>query len=172
MKNRYPVVMAVLFGLSCASICNAQSMKDKVIGTWKLVAYVDPNPGASDDRETKNPKGYITYDATGHMTAQIDRRDDRPKFKAGNRNKGTPEELQAAFAHYTAYFGTYTINEKDATITHHLEASIYPNEIGRDNLRYYDVEGNRLIYTVPAMKAGKRLPKSESFRKLIWEKVN
>lgn len=172
MKKWCPVLMAVLFGLSWTSICSAQSMKDKVLGTWKLVAYVDPNPGASDDRETKNPKGYITYDATGHMTVQIDRRDDRPKFKAGNRNKGTLEELQAAFGHYTAYFGTYSINEKEATITHHLEGSIYPNEIGRDNLRYYDVEGNRLIYTVPAMKDGKRLPKSESFRKLIWEKVN
>ena len=68
--------------------------------------------------------------------------------------------------------GPYTVDEKESTITHPLEGSIYPNEIGNDNLHYYDVEGNRLIYTVPAMKDGKRLPKSESFRKLIWEKVS
>ncbi len=167
--KQYSVIMSILLVFLLVPLCHAESLKKKIVGTWRLVGYDDPNP--SDSRPVRNPTGYIMYDASGHMAVQINRQFDRPKFKSGKATQGTPEETRAAFANYTAYFGTYTINEKEGTITHHLEGSLFPNEIGRDNVRYFDIKGNKVIYTVPAKKDGKILPKSESHRHLTWEKV-
>jgi hypothetical protein len=169
--KRYQVCILVLIVVTMASPCFAQSPKDKFVGTWRLVGYEDPEPYLG--RDTKDPVGIIMYDSTGHMAGQINRRSDRPKFKAGTAIEGTPEEIKAAFVNYTAYYGTYEVNEKEGIVIHHLEASLFPNEIGADNVRYYDLspDGNRLIYTVPRMVKGKRSPKSESPRRLIWERV-
>jgi hypothetical protein len=167
--KQYSVIVSIMLVFLMAPFCNAESIKKKIVGTWRLVGYDDPNP--SDNRPVRKPTGYIMYDATGHMAVQINRQFDRPKFKSGKQAGGTPEETQAAFANYTAYFGTYTIDEKAGTVTHHLEGSLFPNAIGSDNVRFYDLEGDRVIYTVPVKKDGKILPKSASHRKLTWEKV-
>lgn len=169
--KRYQVCILVMIAVTLASPCFAQSSRDKFVGTWRLVSYIDPEPYLG--RETKDPFGYIVYDSTGHMHVQIDRRSDRPKFKAGKAIEGTCEEVKAAMVNYTAYYGTYEVDEKQGLIIHYLEGSIFPNEIGATNERYYDLsaDGNRVTYTVPLIVKGKRTPKSESTRKLIWERV-
>ena len=42
---------------------------------------------------------------------------DVPKFKANNRQQGTPEENTAAVRGTTATFGTWSIDEASKTIT-------------------------------------------------------
>jgi len=167
--KRYEVCILVMIILTLASPCFAQSDRDKFIGTWRLISYEDPTP--NQDRPTKDAVGYIIYDSTGHMAVQINRRSDRPKFKAGSATKGTPEEIKAAFVNYTAYYGTYEVNEKEGIVIHRLEGSVFPNDIGKDNIRYYELSGDRITLTVPLIVGGKMAPKSASPRRLIWERV-
>ena len=49
-----------------------------------------------------------------------------------------------ALADYVAYFGTYTIDERAGTITHHRQASVQPGEL-TDYVRNYEFAGDRLI---------------------------
>jgi hypothetical protein len=95
----------------------------------------NPRPGRGS-----NPKGIIYYDPSGAMAAQI--APDRHVRMAGP--EPTAEEAKASLADYVAYFGTYTIDERAGTITHHRQASVQPGEL-TDYVRSYEFAGDRLI---------------------------
>jgi hypothetical protein len=141
---------------------------EKIIGTWKLVSIEDhrPNP---PQREYK-PTGYIIYDATGRLAVQITRRSDRAKFAAEEIAQATTEEKAAAFSSYAAYYGTYTINAAAGTITHHIEGSLTPNDVGKDWVRYFKLSGHR-ITLIPVEANGGRSATSPPVRSLTWERV-
>jgi hypothetical protein len=161
--------LPVMALLAFAAPCFAQSDGNKFIGTWRLISIEGPD--AAGERVAQNPAGYIIYDSTGHMAVQIMVRSDRPRFKTGRRSEGTPEETKAAFVNYTAYYGTYEVKKKEGIVIHHLEGSLFPNEIGKDNIRYYDLSGDRVTLTVPSMVDGKMASKSAFQRRLVWERV-
>jgi hypothetical protein len=167
--RRYEVWIFAMFILILVSPCLAQSGKDKLVGTWRLLAIEDPTP--DKDFPDFNPVGYIMYDSMGHLSMQIMRRSDRPKFVSGNRAKGTPDEIRAAFLGYGAYFGTYEVNEKEGIVIHHLEGALLPNDVGKDQIRYYEFSGNdRITLYVTGIRDGKLVRKSSCPRRLIWER--
>jgi Lipocalin-like domain len=140
------------------------AITSRFVGTWKLVA-IEGQQVPRRDRV-----GLIMYDTTGRMAVQIMPLD-RPKFASGNRRQGTHEEIKAAFDGYNAYFGPYEVNEAEGVVIHHLEGSIFPNEVGRDNIRYYEFSGDRLTLIPTNMVDGKFAPKSSATFRLIWERV-
>jgi hypothetical protein len=110
----------------------------RFVGVWRYVGtQIDgkprPNRGA-------NPKGFIFYTASGAMAAQI--APDRENKMAGA--EPTPDEAKAALADYVAYFGTYTVDERAGTVTHHRQASVQPGPLA-DYVRSYEFIGDRLI---------------------------
>jgi len=169
-----------------ASICFAQAGKDKkeikgptaktqtaipksagaskFVGAWKLVAFEGQLVPKRDWA------GLLIYDATGHMAAQLLPLD-RPKFESGNRLQGTQEEIKSAFDGYFAYFGPYEVNEAEGVVILHVKGSIFPNDVGRDNIRYYEFSGDRLTLIPTNMVDGKLIPKSSATVRLIWERV-
>jgi hypothetical protein len=184
--RKQKILVSVLGLLILASICFAQAGKEKketrgatakpqtakaksaiaskFVGTWKLVAF----EGQQVPRRDR--VGFIMYDTTGHMAVQIMPLD-RPKFASDNRLQGSQEEIKAAFTGYVAYFGPYEVNEAEGIVIHHLEGSIFPNEVGRDNIRYYEFSGDRLTLFVTNKIDGKLTPKSSAAARLIWERV-
>jgi Lipocalin-like domain len=136
---------------------------DEFVGAWKLISLERRTAaGAVTYPLGEHPVGRLTYDAMGRMSAQL-MRPDRPKFKADDDARtGSTEEKIAAYDGYTAYYGTYTVNEADHTVIHHVEASLYPNWIGSDQLRKYEFSGDRLTL---------RVVSSGGERRLVWERV-
>jgi len=103
----------------------------RFIGTWRLVS----------DSST----GLMYYDALGNMAAQVMPGRARPKY-AGVQP--TPDEAKEALTGYLAYFGSYSVNERAHTITHHRKGNINPGQIDDDAVRRYEfVSGDRLILT-------------------------
>jgi len=84
--------------------------------------------------------------------------------------KATTEEKAAAFNSYAAYYGTYIINEAAGTITHHIEGSLNPNDVGKNFVRYFKLSGNRVIL-IPVETNDGRPPTSPPVRSLTWERV-
>jgi hypothetical protein len=84
----------------------------------------------------------IYYDAKGYMAVQIMPDRPRPKFAAANP---TPDEAKAALSGYTAYFGTYSIDERAHTVTHHRTGDIHPGPLGDFVRRYEFTSNDRLI---------------------------
>ncbi|HEV2669238.1 MAG TPA: lipocalin-like domain-containing protein, partial [Blastocatellia bacterium] len=83
----------------------------------------------------------------------------------------TKDETKAAFDGYAAYFGPYEVNEADGVVIHHVKGSIFPNEVGGDNIRYYEFSGDRLTLIPTNMVDGKLTSKSSATVRLTWERV-
>jgi len=143
---------------------SASSLQKKFVGSWKLISIEGLN-------QANNGKavGMITYDNSGHMSVHIVR-GNRPAFPEG-RARATDKEKAAAFDSYTAYYGTYTFEPDNHIVIHHLEGSITPGQIGQDNIRYFELEGNRLTLSVANDGKGGRLAHKDTVAHLTWEKL-
>ncbi len=127
---------------------SSRKAKEQFVGTWKLVSY---EAGASHPMG-RDAVGLLTYDANGRISLQI-MRPDRPKFRItglgdieGGYEAGTAEEVMSAYRGYIAYFGTYEVNEEGRFVTHHIETSLYPNWVGRDQVEFFELSEDRLTW--------------------------
>jgi Lipocalin-like domain len=66
------------------------------------------------------------YGTSGHMSVQIQPERVRASWPQGATP--TDEQLRDAADGYAAYFGTYTVDEKAKTVTHHREGSLNLND--------------------------------------------
>jgi hypothetical protein len=147
---------------------NPQAVTSRLVGTWRLIAIEGTGRGTAPG---DHPKGIIIYDNTGHMAYQGIYTVNRPAFAKGP-NAGTMEEKVAAYDTYDAYFGTYTVDAKAGTVTHHVEGALPPGQIGTNKVRYFEFQGNRAIYYIAEDGKGGLYPRKEdAIRRLIWERV-
>jgi hypothetical protein len=98
------------------------SLKSRLVGRWRLVSYL----AISDGGEQVHPlgpsaKGALDYSSEGNVSVHI--------MGAG----------------YFAYYGYYSVDEKAATVTHHLELCSERSLAGASNLRHIALEGARLV---------------------------
>ena len=125
----------------------------RLIGSWRHIGSTmngQPRPG-----QGAHPRGIIIYDVHGHMACQV--APDRVVTKAGERPTG--EEAIAALDSHIAYFGTYSVDEKARTVTHHRQGSVQPGDKG-DLVRGYELNGDRLILRPLGTKV-----------EVIWERI-
>jgi hypothetical protein len=71
----------------------------------------------------------------------------------------TPEEAKAALADYVSYFGTYSVDARAGTVTHHRQASVQPGPL-TDYVRAYEFAGDRLI-----------LRPVGTTQEVVWERI-
>src|SRR5262245_28359201 len=128
--------------------------RDHLVGSWKLSSFEAHSPdGHLSHPMGENASGLLIYTATRRMSVQLMRRD-RPHFAAGNRLQGTPEEIKAAFEGFVGYWGTFDVDEKAKTVTHHVAGASFPNWIGTDQKRFYEFDRDRLTLSTPLITAG------------------
>jgi hypothetical protein len=87
-------------------------------------------------------RGYLAYDAAGYMSMTT----------------------QAATGGYTAYFGTFAINDAGGTITHQFFGALEPRLTAADLERRFTISGNRLTLQPPAAVHGAQSDQT-------WERV-
>jgi hypothetical protein len=92
-------------------------LRKPLVGSWRLVSI---DGGATPQNRGSKPTGIIFYDAYGNMAAQIQPDRPRPKWTGSP----TAEQALEAIRGYPAYFGTYTIDEKAQTVTHHRQGML------------------------------------------------
>ena len=127
----------------------------RLIGTWRLVSIM--RNGKTDPHRGPHPAGLIHYDSTGHMAVQIMPDRVRPRYAD---SEPTSDEAKAAITGYTAYFGTYTIDESARTVAHHRMGNINPDSPIDVVRRYEFASGDRLI-----------LRPVENQDELTWERI-
>jgi hypothetical protein len=142
-------------GLDAGQGKTQAELRKPFVGTWKLVSITG---GANLTNRGAKPTGVIMYDADGYMNVQI--QPDRPR----QAYSGTPTAEQAleAIRGYTAYFGTYTIDENAQTVTHHREGKLDAGAV--DYVRRFEMsaDGNR-VTLIPVGGTG---PET----RLTWER--
>jgi lipocalin-like protein len=78
-----------------------------------------------------------------------------PRIAANDRMKATPDEAQAIVSGSIAYYGSYTLNEADKTISVCLLASTFANLLGPEQKRIItSLTGDELKFTNPRTPAG------------------
>jgi len=141
----------------------------KLVGTWRLISRVvtlEDGTVIRDPGLGKTPSGYLIYDSSGHMAAQL-MRPDRPMAIDCGTTIAAPSENSQSVNGYDAYFGTYSIDETSHTVTHHLEGALAAADVGKNLVREFQLSGDKLTVTVRTNS-----PKEKQIRTLIWERVH
>lgn len=125
-------------------------------GTWQLVSF---EARTADGRVIypfgADAKGLITYTHDGRMWAAVWKANRQP-FAINDQQRGTAEEYTAAVQSYIQYMGTFTVDRQAATVSHHVEQSIFPNWNGTTQVRFYAFSdgGNSLDLSTPPIAFG------------------
>ena len=164
-------VLLLLF--SGVSLFCAEPRQDNVakkfVGAWRLVSVEGTD--ATFHFAYDHPTGMIIYDRSGRMSVQIDIKGTRKPFVNGPAG-GTGEEKVAAFDNYIAYYGTYTLDLKAQTVTHHLEDATPPNWRGVNNVRWFEFQGNDRLLLIPREDGkGGVIDRNNATFKLLWERI-
>jgi hypothetical protein len=142
--------LAVL-GDAASAASKSKVSKKQLVGSWALASNTTTAPGA---RAFGPSDGYATFGANGRFSISL-LRSDLPKFASNNRDLGTADENKAVVQGSIAYFGTYSLNETDGTLTLHIERSSFANWNGTDQQRLVaSLTATDLKYTNPAASTG------------------
>ena len=146
MKRLSLTVLVVL----CVAALSAQAPAGKagaaqrIIGTWQLVSRTVSVNGKvlNDPVLGAQPSGRLYYDATGVMSLQMMRQGRTAAI-------GTPTEAKdranpRAILGYDSYFGKYSVDERAGTVTHHVDGSLFPEDVGQDWVRPFTLDGDTL----------------------------
>jgi hypothetical protein len=157
------VTLAVLGGEALAQQ-KGQSLQKQLVGQWSLVSFeiIDPKGARSPGVEGTDLKGFLVLAENGRMSFQI--MSAIPKL-AKDRLVTTPEENKAVAHGVLSYFGTYSVNEADKSLTFKIERSSYPNQNGMDAKRIIkSITADELKYNNPARIGGGQ-------NDVVWKRV-
>jgi hypothetical protein len=136
----------------------AKTLCDEIIGAWELVSYIerDSPDGPARYPHGEDALGLIMYTPDGYMSAQI-MTPGRPVYDQPIARGGTTEQATAAALGYLAYSGPYSVDESTGVVHHHLMVSLLPNWLGSTQVRYTQLDGQRLTIssTTPLADGGK-----------------
>ena len=135
-------------------------------GTWKLVSY---EVRRADGKVTypwgDSPQGRLMYSEDGHVSVAM-MGSDRTAFAARELKLGTPQEKVAAADSYISYAGRYEVVDGNRVV-HHVEVSLFPNWVGKDQVRSFQFDSNRLMLTTEPDPSDEKRKTGH----LIWERI-
>src|SRR5258708_13105628 len=104
-----------------------KSLREQLIGAWKLLSYVETPVDGSPKRFPmgENAQGIIMYTPDGYMSAQL-MTPGRRQFASGDWFKGTPQEYSEEGGGYIAYSAPCHVDEPNQPLTHPIPVSLHP----------------------------------------------
>jgi Lipocalin-like domain len=133
----------------------ATDVKQRIVGTWQLMTRAVTRPDGTtivDPVLGEKPTGRLIYDASGAMSLQMMRtgRKEAISTPAGARDAKNPRVILG----YDSYFGRYTVDEKAGTVTHHVDGSLFPGDLGSDWVRPFSLQGDTLTLRLTSADDG------------------
>ncbi len=139
-------------------------MMAPVVGTWRLKLW-ETRTAAGELHYPlgRDAVGYLAYTSDGYVFVAM-MRPDRPRFETSDLLGGTPEERALAAATLVTCCGRYEV--RDGRVIHHIELSLFPNWVGTQQERFFDVQEDRLTITTAPLQIG-----GTTTNQLVWERV-
>lgn len=144
------------------------------VGTWRLLEYsFIHEDGSIEHPWGKEVRGYLLYSAEGYMSGNLSPANDWPSRRARLTAALKGHDSAAALRivrrpgrrEYIAYTGRYTVEGE--TVTHHVEASLFPNWVGRPEVRYFKFEDDTLTLKTGPVQSGRQIITAQ----LVWQRV-
>lgn len=128
------------------------SLRRQLVGAWELVSYVVYSEKSASNVVYplgEDAKGIIMYNESGYMSAQLQRRGQKP-FAAAWPADGSESELAESAKNYIGYTGPFYLDESGAVpVLHHgFTISSFPNWLGDTQKRLVKLEGDHLILSL------------------------
>ena len=150
------------------------SIKQQLVGSWKLISRqsrLDNGQLVADPGLGDRPSGILIYDSSGHMAAQLSREGRtiemlKEECAEITKVKTAPNTANTILG-YDAYFGTYSVNEKEKVVTHHVESALWPGNQGKSINRSFDLKGDELTITVKTTNEQDQ----PVTRTLVWQRL-
>jgi hypothetical protein len=150
------VAFALIMAGGMFPACSAPGRRDvraRMLGAWELQSrtvrrstgevVLDPVLG-------QQPTGRLIYEGSGRMALQMMR---QGRARAISQPAIPDEATNARIVlGYDAYFGTFTVDEAAGTVTHHVQGSLFPEDLGKDFTREFRIDGDtfELSFASPA----------------------
>jgi len=131
---------------------SAQTAKD-LVGVWTTVSVTFVQGDKKIEPMGPNPKGTQIYDASGRFAIMV-MRGDLPKVASNNQQTSTADESQIIAHGSLAYYGSWTANDADKTLTVKIEGSTFPNFAGTEQKRLFAISGDQLTITNTTSSVG------------------
>ena len=138
-------MVTAAFDLQTPAPRPASNATRRIVGTWQLLTrtvsradgtvIVDPVLG-------EKPTGRLVYDVSGAMMLQM-MRTGRKEAISNPASSGGKANSRVILG-YDSYFGRYTVDEKAGTVTHHVEGSLFPEDLGDSWVRPFTLQGDTL----------------------------
>jgi len=125
-------------------------MKDQIVGSWRLESFEIEEPSKRLRPWGKNTQGLLIYTPDGFMSVGINREIEN---KSGNETKDVFDSI-------LFYSGTYSIQKNE--IHHQVTNASDPKRIGKNQIRYASLEGDKLTLKSPVESFGQAI--------LVWRK--
>jgi hypothetical protein len=111
-----------------------------LLGTWRLKSFVRDVSGTGEhyNQMGEQPDGYISYSADGRMFAFFVSAD-----QPHPRTEPTDDERIKLQKSMLAYGGTYQVSP--GKVVHHIDIEWDGRRLGTDQVRFYTVEGDKLM---------------------------
>ena len=141
-------------------------MREKFVGAWRLAGGYEIQADGSKKKLDQYDKtlGYIMYTADGHMSVLL-MDNHRPEWK--DAEVPSDAERLSAIKGFRGYSGTYSVDPKECTITHHVEIDFCPNHVGIERKRHYVLTGDLVeMHVLSPVPPGHR-----KGRYLVWQRM-
>jgi len=119
------------------------SNRNQFFGRWKLESCI----GKSGDKNMypigENPFGMLTY--TERYVMVFISSDERQKFNTNDVRAVPAEQIVADFPKFETYCGRYEVDHQKKIVSHLIENSKIPNQIGTEFRRYFSFKGEKLV---------------------------
>jgi lipocalin-like protein len=136
-------------------------IRQRLVGTWRLVSYDTTSEGERRGQPYGAAVGRLEYDDHGNMSGQV-MRPDRARVEVN----GTIQQVRAAYIGYIAYFGTYEVADDGRSVVHHVEGALNPAWVGGRQVRSLRFDSDRLILSAQVQKNDAELV----VHTLTWER--
>jgi hypothetical protein len=168
MRN-HKIITLVLFAVFqlCISSLQARAadISKSLVGTWRVVGFSMLTTETNEVSRPfgENPVGYLQYSRGGHMVVFL---------SAGEMPKASPpySDVDGAAIYskiFGAYAGTYSVDGNK--VTHHIVAAYRPDWIGADQVRFVELNEDKLtIKTAPLVSklTGKQVVSTLTFERV------
>ncbi|HEY2500584.1 MAG TPA: lipocalin-like domain-containing protein [Mycobacterium sp.] len=137
----------------------------ELVGRWQLTTWTaSDEAGAVKMPFGEDPQGCLIYTAGGWMRVQLAAAN-RAELATATAFGGAEGERADAYSSYVAYCGEYWL-EGDVMV-HRVRMSLYPNWVGREQRRFVELSGDRLVLQTPLIPVSGQSP----INRLSWARA-
>ena len=156
------ILVPLLFLIAIFSCNSGKTEKNKtttnqLVGTWRLIEYSDFDSlsGKWIHPYGDHPRGYFTYTNSGIVNLNVSA--EHPLYISADSAYKKLITLGVLLDNAVGYFGTYTIDSKNASVIHHPKGGPIPWYIGTDQKREFLINKDTLFIGDPTFNIGKRV---------------